>query len=381
MNTDSTSRTLFLLVALALLGWFVWLIRDVLPPFLIAFALALLLDPVLDRMQRWGVPRWVAVALTFAVFLAAFLGVIAFVVPKVVGQVADLVRNIDKYQTQFQHGANQWLQANAATLERLRLPPNLPELWSRYQGDITRFLEVGLQHLFGALQSSAGALGWVVVIPIVTLYLLIDLDALRARLYHLLPEQHRSIISALAGKVGRVFLAYLRGLTFVCIAYALIVYLALALWLEVPYAAVLGVLAAVLYAVPYVGQFVLVAACALLAALNGKPSAHPLQVALVLIIIGQLFDQLITPRVIGKQVGLHPVIGLFALLAGAQLFGPAGMLFAVPVAAAVRVVLIELFPRLSEPLPAETAADEPPPPDCVPEAIGSSQAPSGATLT
>src|SRR5690242_8468808 len=98
MSSDSTSRTLFLLVVLGVTPWAVWLIHPVLPPFLIALVLALLLDPLLDRMHRRGVPRSVAVALTFLAFLGLFAAVLLFVVPRGVAQIADLVRNMDVYR-------------------------------------------------------------------------------------------------------------------------------------------------------------------------------------------------------------------------------------------------------------------------------------------
>jgi predicted PurR-regulated permease PerM len=150
----------------------------------------------------------------------------------------------------------------------------------------------------------------------------------------------------------------LRGLTALCLCFGVTVYLVLALVFGLPYALILGLSAVVLYAVPYLGQFTLLAAGALVAWVTGRSPAHIILVAVSLVVVGQIFDQLITPRVIGKQVGLHPVLGLFALMVGGQLLGPLGMIIAVPVAASVRVVLIQLFPRLAEPIP-EPAVIEP----------------------
>src|SRR5688572_9705454 len=117
MGTDSTSRTLITLVLLALLAWGVWVIRDVLPPFLVALALALLLDPLLDRMQRWGLPRGLAVALTFVAFLALFIGVVAFLVPRVVAQVAHLLQNQGQYGGRLQSAVDAWTRDNAGLLQ------------------------------------------------------------------------------------------------------------------------------------------------------------------------------------------------------------------------------------------------------------------------
>lgn len=355
MATDSTSRTLLLLAGLTLLAAAVWLVRDVLPPFLIAAALALLLDPILARMQQAGLPRWAAATITFLGFLAGLFAAVAILVPLAVSQISDLIRKLPEYTAHFQAAADDWALRNAALLHRLNLPPSLSDLWRDYQQDITRYAQVFLERIFQSLQASAGLLGWLVIVPIVTLYLLSDLNALRARIAYLLPEQHRETVVGLAVQVGRVFGAYLRGLSALCLCYGFIVYLVLEVGVRLNYALVLGLSAVVLYAVPYLGQITLILLAVLTAWVTGKSPGQILGLVVAVVVVGQLFDQLITPRVIGKQVGLHPVLGIFALMVGGQLFGLLGMVVAVPVAASVRVVLIQLFPRLAEPIPTAPA--------------------------
>lgn len=351
MPSDSTSRTLIALAALAAAAWCLWLVRDVLPPFVIALVLAMLLDPLRRRLQARGLPRGVAVALIFGVFLAVFVGVIALLVPRAVAQVGELLRHLDEYGRTLQSSIDRWAGSHAALLRALNLPPTLNEVWQRYQDDITRYLQAGLQRLFFAFEASAGLLGWLLIIPIVTLYLMFDLDRLRARLFYSVPDQHRGLALDLVHKVGGVFAAYFRGLTLICIAYGTTITLLLSLAFRLPYGLILGLLAVVLYAVPYLGQITLLLVSGIVAWATGHRGGYVAAMLAAMLVAGQLFDQLITPRVIGRQVGLHPVIGLFALMVGGQLFGLPGMVVAVPVAASVRVMLIELFPRLGEPLP------------------------------
>ncbi len=360
MGSDSTSRTLLWLTGLAVAAWLIWLLADVLTPFVIAVVLALLLDPLHDRIQARGVPRGVAVGLTFLVFMAVFVGFVAFLVPLTVGQVADLVRNADAYLEKVRSALDGWIASNGGLLRRFNLPPSTTELWSRYGGDATTAAQALLQRVFEVLQASAGKLSWLVIVPLVTLYLLFDLDRARERLIFLLPEERRVRVVALSAKVGGVFAAYVRGLVAICACYGLVVYLALEVGFHLPYALILGMAAAALYAVPYLGQLALIAAAVIVAWATGHSNAALVWVGVSLFGIGQLFDQLITPRVIGKQVGLHPVLGLFALMVGGQLFGPLGMVVAVPVAASMRVVLAELFPKLTAPIPeAEGTSAEP----------------------
>ncbi len=364
MPNDPTSRTIVFLVLLGLVAWAIWLVWPILPPFLIALALALLLDPVMDRMVRRGMPRWLAVSLTFLAFMGIFFGLIAVVAPLAVGQITEFVANQQTYAARVESTVNDWLRSHSSTLRQLNIPPTLPELTQQYRDNLTGGLQVLLQRAIEAIQSSFGALGWVVVVPIVTLYLLMDLDRLRHRVHLLIPDVHRPTVEDLAGKVGGVFGAYIRGLTLICLSYGTLVYLVLTAGFGLRYSLVLGLLAAFLYAVPYLGQFVVIAAACGVAWATGPLGPHILILGLCLLGVGQLFDQLITPRIIGRQVGLHPVLGLFALMAGGQLFGLPGMVLAVPVAASMRVVLIHLFPRLSEPLPPRQTRkrrDEPPP--------------------
>jgi predicted PurR-regulated permease PerM len=340
-----------LLAALALLGWAVWLIRDVLQPFLIAIALALLLDPLLTRMQRWGMPRGLSVATTFGLFLAGFVGVLAYVLPLVIHQIQDLLRNIDAYSAKLQDAADMVIQNNADLLQRLQLPQSLTELRQQYGEQVSGFLEGLLKRIFSSLQASAGFLGWVVIVPLVTLYLLADLERIRARLFHLVPPDRRDAVLRLSVEVARVFGAYLRGLTLICLAYSATVFLMLELGFHLPYSLVIGLVAAVLYAIPYLGQITLVIAACLVAWTTGHSLGYVGGVAAALVFVGQCYDQVITPRVMGQQVGIHPVVGVFALMVGGNLFGLPGMALAVPVAACSRVVLIHLFPRLAEPIP------------------------------
>lgn len=351
LTSDSTGRTLWILAALVAMMWFLWRISEVLPPFVVSVALALLLDPVLDRLQQRGLPRWAAVTLAFGLFMALFFGVLAYIVPLAIGQVADLLKNLDLYSARLQSAVGDLLERNESVLRRLNLPVSLHELQQQYGGQLTGWLQLLLQRAFVSLQISAGMLGWVLVVPIVTLYLLIDLDRIHRRLIHLVPPQHREAASVTARKVGNVFSAYLRGLTGICVAYGAMLILVLGFGFRLPYALILGIVGAVLYAVPYLGQMALLVSGCIVAWASGHNATYVGGVAIALVAIGQLFDQLVTPRVVGRQVGLHPVLGLFALMVGGHLFGLGGMVLAVPVAACLRVVLIDLYPRLGEALP------------------------------
>ena len=331
---------------------FLYLVRDVLPPFLIAFAVAALLDPLLARMQRWGWSRRAATLVVFALFLLTFAGVALVLIPAAVRQAAEFAGNMPAYYAELTQRAQAALAAHHEFLARLRLPTTSNEILARYQAEITRFLQSLVSRLLQVFASSVSRLPWMAIIPIVTFYLLQEIDPLRARAVHLVPAPHRRRFLELSERVGSVFSGYVRGLIIVCAGFALATGTVLALVFRLPYSLMIGLVSGVLYAVPYVGGAATVAIVALVALSTHSSAGFVLGVVVTVLLIYQLFDQVITPRVVGGQVGLHPVVSIFALTTGGQLFGLPGMILAVPVAASIQIVLTTLWPQLAEPLPA-----------------------------
>lgn len=332
---------------------FIYLVRDVLPPFLIAFAIAALLDPLLNRMQRLGCSRRAAILVVFALFLFTFAAVALVLIPAAVRQAADFAGKMPAYYAELTQRAQVELAARHDLLARLRLPTSSNELLAHYQADITRALQTLASRLLQLLSSSASKLPWLAIIPIVTFYLLQDIAPLRARVVYLVPAPHRAGFLTLSEEVGAVFSGYVRGLIVVCAGYAMVTGVVLALLFRLPYSLVIALASGVLYAVPYVGAVATIALAALVAIATQHTGGFVLGLVVTMLLVNQLFDQVVTPRVVGGLVGLHPVVSLFALTAGGQIFGLPGMILAVPVAASVQVVLTSLWPQLAEPLPAE----------------------------
>jgi predicted PurR-regulated permease PerM len=328
-----------------------YLVRDVLPPFLIAFAIAALLDPVLKRMQRRGWSRRVATVVVFVLFLVVFTGVALVLIPAAVRQATEFAVNMPAYYGSLAGRAQEALAAHHALLARLRLPTSSTEILARYQAQITRALQNLASRLLQLFAGSISKLPWMAIIPIVTFYLLQDMDPLRARVVHMVPERRRARFLELAERVGAVFSGYVRGLIIVCAGYAVVTGAVLALLFRLPYSLMIALVSGVLYAVPYVGAVATIAIAALVAVATQHAAGFIFSVVVTMLLVNQLFDQVVTPRVVGGLVGLHPVVSLFALTAGGQLFGLPGMILAVPVAASVQVILTTLWPQLAEPLP------------------------------
>jgi predicted PurR-regulated permease PerM len=304
-------------------------------------------------MQRRGWSRRAATLVVYIFFLFIFAGVALVLIPAAVRQAAEFAGNMPTYYAELTHRMQGMLAAHHELLARLRLPTTSNEILARYQSQIARALQTLASRLLQFFAGSVSKLPWMVIIPIVTFYLLQEISTLRARIVHLIPARHREGFINVSERVGDVFSGYVRGLIIVCAGFAVVLGVVLALLFRLPYALMIALVAGVLYAVPYVGGAATIAIAALVAVATQHGTGFVVGVVMAVLVVQQLFDQIITPRVVGGLVGLHPVVSLFALTAGGQLFGLPGMILAVPVAASAQVVLTSLWPALAEPLPVE----------------------------
>jgi predicted PurR-regulated permease PerM len=337
---------------------FLYYVRAVLPPFVIAFGIAFLLDPLIGRLQRRGCPRILAVTSVFAVFMAAFVVSIIFLLPVVIQQARELGDHYAHYADTFASMMSGFLDRNHAVLVRLDLPTSLQDMFSEYGTQANNLLKQEVPTVGKWIIDRLPMLPWIILIPLICFYFLNDFARIRFKALLFVPEKYRKETADLLARMGHVFSAYVRGLTIVCLLYALAVTIVLTV-LGLQYGIILGILGGILYAVPYLGSITMAVLVFLVgAATFTNPSAgHALLTTACVIGTNQIFDFFITPRILGKSVGLHPILSLFALLAGGKLFGLPGMILAVPIAASMQEIIFVLYPELSVSL----SADDPKP--------------------
>ncbi len=350
-------------VLLVFFAYLLYLVRGALPPFIIAIAIAAMLDPLLVRLQTRGIARIWSVLIVYFLFFFLFGAFLIWVVPLTISQAEQLAKNWPTLIEQLK--ANWGDIAHHPMVRRLHLP--LPDTWSQLSTQVNTYVNnVGpnaLRSLLGGVQGAVGYVLNIVVILLATFYLLNDWPRIRRRVHYLIPPQFREDVVDVMDGVGAVFLGYLRGLTTLCALYGVSVTCVL-LFRRVDYAFVLGLAAAVLYAIPYVGSvsMALLTGVVSFVGTGGNVAASGINVALVLA-LNQIFDTIFTPRVLGKSTGIHPLISLFALMAGAQLLGFVGFIIGVPVAASIAIIATALYPRLAEEIPndADVPSAEPEP--------------------
>ncbi len=323
------------LIAVALAGWLLYLLAPILTPFVAAALFAYLGDPLADRLERLRLPRSLAVVFVFALTIAVLALLVLLVGPLVQQQVAALVAALPDIARNLE---DVWLP---------RLAPLLdidPDAGVGIGAFLSRYSEMAGEWgsmLFTSVSRGGGALATAVIslflVPILTFYMLRDWDGIVVRLGSLVPESQQETVFRLAGETDEVLGAFLRGQLLVMLALAFMYSVGLTL-VGVDYAIAIGVVAGLVSFVPYLGLVFGLALASMTVLLEPSPLWPLLGVVATFTVAQFLEGSVLTPKLVGDKIGLHPVIVIFAIAAGGQLFGFFGILLALPAAAVLSVL-------------------------------------------
>jgi predicted PurR-regulated permease PerM len=310
-----------------------WALGNVILPFLVGGAIAYFLDPVADRLERMGLSRVLATVVIFVFLLGIVILALLVIIPLLIQQTNDLVESAPDLFNQLRT----WLT------ERF---PNIMDTGSPLRQSLISIGETiqsrGGELLQQVLSSAAGVVNvlvFVVVVPVVAFYMLLDWDRLIARIDELLPRDHADTIRTLAGQIDRTLASFIRGQGTVCLILGTFYAVALMV-VGLQFGLVVGLIAGLLTFIPYVGALVGGALSVGLALFQFWGDWWMIVAVAAIFQIGQMVEgNILTPNLVGSSVGLHPVWLIFALSAFGTLFGFVGMLVAVPVAAAIGVLV------------------------------------------
>lgn len=337
----------------ALVVFLLWALGNVLTPFILGGAIAYFLDPVADRLEAWGTSRAMATVIITLTALLLFFLIFLLVVPTLIGQLGQLINTIGE------------------------IVENLPQTWDSFKGWLTtRFPSLDIQGSFmtdqlvglgSAIQSRGGDLVaalvssaqgiinvvvLLVIVPVVTFYMLMDWDRMVAQIDDLLPRDHQETVRNLARQIDRTLASFIRGQGTVCLVLGS--YYAIALMIAgLNFGLIVGFIAGLISFIPYIGALVggvLAIGLALFQwwsgseVIDGETVEHGIKwlrigIVAAVFAFGQFFEgNILTPKLVGNSVGLHPVWLILALSVFGSLFGFVGMLVAVPVAAVIGVL-------------------------------------------
>ncbi len=350
-----------LVAALALFGaWFVATLSGVLTPFAIAFVLAYLLAPAVDALERRRVPRGLAIGAVLVPFLAGLVLLVLVLVPQLERQVLDFASRIPELARRVFTWGLQLRERLAAggggglltdeQLQRLQAlqPADLVALFQGKWEAIGRYVWQGALGVGRGIGSGLGLLlsivGWVVVAPVVTFYLLRSWRGLLAGLEALLPPARRGGVMAFLREYDLALGRFVRGQLTEAALVGVLTGGALAL-LDFPGAVLVGVVAGIFNLIPVIGLPISVIPGVLFALVAPEVGPALLKLGAVFAVV-QFVDGSITgPRIVGGSVGLNPVWVMLAVLVFGSLMGFVGMLLAVPLAVLVKMLVLRALGR------------------------------------
>jgi len=310
-----------------------WFLGDVLLPFLVGGAIAYFLDPVADRLERLGLSRVAATVLISLIALFAVIMLVLAVIPTLVNQTTALVNAAPDISRRMQAFLLEQFPELADSTSTIR--QTLAEIGAAIQAK-------GGELVQGVLSSALGVISvvvFIVVVPVVAFYLLLDWDHMIARIDAMLPRDHAPTVRRLAGEIDAVLAGFVRGQVTVCAALGTFYSIALAL-AGLQFGLVVGAIAGAITFIPYVGSLVGGALAVGLALVQFWGDWVQIGIIAAIFGVGQFVEgNILTPKLVGESVGLHPVWLLFALSAFGAVFGFVGMLIAVPVAAMIGVLM------------------------------------------
>ncbi|MBI4520011.1 MAG: AI-2E family transporter [Gemmatimonadetes bacterium] len=339
------------LVAVAAVLTVLWILNTtgfLLAPFVLALVLSYILDPVVDRMAAWGVGRPLAVLLLAVPVVGGLVLVVVLGVPALgeevgrliarapllVGRLGDWLARMEQRLTRLGIPGGEQLRAAVESLD----PATVIGYLEARKEAIARQAGVAVLGVGRGLRSALTVLGYVVLTPILTFYLLRDYDRLTRGLAGLVPATRGAAFIGFAQEYDRLLSRYLRGQLTVALIIGLLTWVGLSL-VRFPNAGLVAAVAAVFNVVPYLGLLVSLVVAIVIALVSGNVLLSLGKLAIVFVVVQVLEGTVISPRIVGGSVGLHPVWVILALSVAGFFFGFVGLLIAIPVAVLVKLLV------------------------------------------
>lgn len=328
----------FWAAALLVLVFLLWLLSNILLPFIAGLVLAYFLDPVADALERWGLPRFAAslAILLLSIFvLALFLVLLLPVVSDQAAKLAaDLPALLNALVTRFNELAPQWIKDMLA-----RSGTNVQGSVTDIAGRAAGWMVTLLSSVLSGGMALVNLASLLVVTPIVAFYLLEDWDVMVAKVDSWLPRDHVHTIRALASQINDAMAGFIRGQGTVCLLLGVFYAVSLSL-AGLKFGLAVGLAAGFLTFIPYAGATIGGLLAIGLGLVQFWPDWTSVLIIAGIFAAGQFIEgNFLSPKLVGHRIGLHPVWLMFALFAFGYLFGFVGLLLAVPMAAAAGVLV------------------------------------------
>jgi predicted PurR-regulated permease PerM len=335
-----TRPVLYSLVGAVALGVVLYVLRGVLAPVLLAFLLAYVFNPLVEFLVRHRFPRTLACALCLLILLVITVGLFALIVPTIHQELQGLAQRIPAWLDKIRQSVIPWLENTFG----MTIPGTLNEALdkagdqlSTTAGELAGPLAGLLQNLVSGAVSLILSLVYVIIIPLFTFYFLADYRQITGWFKNLIPVSRREKAMEVIGDIDGVLSGFLRGQGTVCSILAVVYAIALPI-AGVPAGVTIGMVAGLFNFVPYLGTATGVLLSCLFLLLEGASGGTYVAVAGIFIGVNVLDGLFLTPRVLGRKLGLAPVAVILAIMAFGEVFGFLGVLMAVPMTAVGKVL-------------------------------------------
>ena len=331
------SRTRFWLFVFLLLIAALWVLKPVLLPFLAGMVIAYFLNPVVDILTRRHVPRWLGSLVVLLLFVLVVVSLGVLILPMLNHQIGALLNSIPNYIQQIRMHYIPWFQTWLARfspddVERLR------DAAGQSAGEAASFFANMMKNIISGSFAVIDVMALSIITPVVAFYLLRDWPKLTAAIDSSFPRRHYDVIREQLDTIDATLSGFIRGQALVCLSLGLLYSTGLSV-VGLQYGVAIGVTSGVLSFIPYVGTIFGWVVSLILAFVQFENDwVHIGMVAGVFYVGHVLEAYVLTPKLVGHRVGLHPVWVLFALITGAKLMGFTGVLIAVPTAAVLGVL-------------------------------------------
>jgi predicted PurR-regulated permease PerM len=331
-------RVAYIVAAILLGGYVVYWLRDVLTPIFLAFLIAYILDPVVDWLEAWHVPRPAGIAIVLGGTLGTVVLLLVLVVPGIATDVAGVIQELPKQLAGLWTTTAPWLEQRG-----IAVPHTMTEWVERLNTLASEAASAMLapagsvvSAVIGGTLSVLGSVAAALVVVVLAVYVLNDFDRIIAGVRELIPRRWREQVTSYAGDIDAMLSQFMRGQLTVMAVLAVLYSGAYAL-LGVRLAVPIGIAAGVLNFIPYLGSAFALVAGVLMSLLDGWHGWQLVGVVLAYTAIQTLEGFVITPRIVGQTVGLSEIWVLVALFVGGEIFGFLGVLLAVPAAAVAKI--------------------------------------------
>jgi sporulation integral membrane protein YtvI len=326
-----TLKIAFLLLIILIAVYLLYLVRVILLPFILAIVLAYLLDPLVSYIEEKGISRTLSILLVYAsvitgLFLALFYGL-----PVIIKELVVFGETVPIYTRQIQDTLKEFY----ANYQRIEIPESLRQVINENINNLENLL---ISSLDSMAEKTVGFFSGIIIFliaPILAFYIMNDKKNIYTKLVSIFSVRWRKEIGLLWKEIDRTLTKFIRGHLLVALIVGLMTTIGL-LIINVKFAILLGIIAGLFDLIPYFGPIIGVIPALFVALLDSKSKV--LYIILLTIVIQQIEANLLSPKILGESVGLHPLTVIFVVLVGGHLFGFIGLIAAVPITAVVRII-------------------------------------------